>query len=105
MSSIKMVFTCSLLFCLTACSLFEPFVDRRRNAGQTDVNKLYVGRSTPDKPAVCANGLWTSDEEIKALADAECAKHNKGSHAVQTHTTRFTCKLLLPTHTYFQCEK
>jgi len=105
MSSIKMVFTLTVLFVLSACSVFQPFVDRRRNAGQTDVSKLYVGRSTPDEPAVCANGLWTTDEKIQQLADEECAKHHPNTHAVLTHKTHLTCKLLLPTHTYFKCEK
>ena len=105
MSSIKitsMLFVCALI---GACSIFEPFIDRRRNAGETDITKLYVGRSTPEAPAVCANGLWTSDEKIQALADAECVKHQTGTHAVKTDVSHFTCKLLLPTHTYFKCEK
>lgn len=105
MSNIKVTFVIFVLFLLTACSIFEPFVDRRRNAGQTDVSKLYVGLSKPDAPAICANGLWTSQERIQEMADAECEKHNPGTHAVQTRVTHFSCKLLLPTHTYFKCEK
>ena len=102
MSSIKIMM---LLFFVSACSLTEPFVDRRRNAGETDVSKIYVGRSTPDEPAICANGLWTSKEEIQTLADKECEKHHSGTHAVFSHKTILTCKLFLPTHTYFKCEK
>ena len=105
MSNIKVIFSIVILCMLTACSLFEPFVDRRRNAGESDMNRLYVGRSTPDEPAVCTNGLWTTDEKVKQLADAECEKHHPGSHATFTHKTHLTCRLLLPTHVYFKCEK
>lgn len=105
MSSIKIVFVSSVLLLLSACSVFEPFVDRRRNAGESDLTKLYVGRSTLDEPAICANGLWTTEAQIQALADAECVKHQTGTHAVFSHKSLFTCKLLLPTHSYFKCEK
>lgn len=102
MSSIKIIL---LLFFVSACSLVEPFVDRRRNAGEADLSKLYVGRSTLSEPAVCSNDLWTSQDQIQALADEVCLKNGTGTHAVQTHKTHFTCKFLLPTHTYFKCEK
>ena len=105
MSSIKVTFLSIILTLTAACSVFEPFIDRRRNAGESDITKLYVGRSTKDEPAVCANYLWTKPEEVQALADAECAKFHPGTKAVQTKETHFTCKLFLPTHTYFKCEK
>ena len=104
MSSTKIMFACALLF-LTGCSVLQPFVDRRRNAGETDMAKLYVGRSTPTEPAICSNGFFSSEETIQALADLECIRQKTGTHAVLTGTSRFTCKLLLPTHTYFKCEK
>jgi hypothetical protein len=94
------------ILCLTAaCSLVEPFVDRRRNAGVENINDLYVGRSTPTSPAICYNGLIADDEQIQALADKECEKHNTGTHAVKTHSTNFTCKIFLPSHAYFKCVK
>ncbi|MBR6327545.1 MAG: hypothetical protein IKR60_01550 [Alphaproteobacteria bacterium] len=105
MSSIKIVSLASFLLILGACSVFEPFVDRRRNAGQTDPAKIYVGRSTPQKPAICSNNLWTRAETIQALADKECQKHHTGTHAIKTDVSHLTCKLLLPTHTYFECQK
>jgi len=105
MSSTKISILSLLIFFSAACSVFEPFVDRRRNAGETDLNKLYVGRSKKDAPAVCSNNLWTDEEKIQALADKECIKYGTGTHAVLTNTTHFTCRLLLPTHTYFKCEK
>lgn len=102
MSSIKIIM---LLFFVSACSLVEPFVDRRRNAGESDLSKLYVGRSTLSEPAVCSNDLWTKEADVQALADEVCIKNNTGTHAVLMRKTHFTCKLLLPTHTYFKCEK
>lgn len=103
MSSTKAYFILINLFFVSACSLFEPFIDRRRNAGATDMRFLYVGASKPDAPAVCYNGLWTNEEEIQKLADAECLKHQTGTHAVKQDTSHFSCKILLPSHAYFKC--
>lgn len=95
-----------MLACLvSSCSLFQPFVDRRRNAGEKDMSKLYVGRSKTDEPAICYNILTTSYAEVKKMADEECIKHKTGTHAVPVKQTQFTCRLLLPTHIYFKCEK
>lgn len=95
-----------MLACLvSSCSLFQPFVDRRRNAGEKDMSKLYVGRSKTDEPAICYNILTTSYAEVKKLADEECIKHKTGTYAVPVKQTQFTCRLLLPTHIYFKCEK
>ncbi|MBQ7303361.1 MAG: hypothetical protein IJW75_00380 [Alphaproteobacteria bacterium] len=105
MSSTKMLITIFILILTTSCSLIQPFVDRRRNAGVEDIKKLYVGRSTPSSPAICYNPLITNSQEIQALADAECKKHNTGTHAIKTHTTKFTCKMFLPSHDYFKCVK
>ena len=105
MSSFKKCFILFILLLLSSCSVFDPFVDRRRNAGESDLSKLYVGRSTKDQPAICSNQLWTSEEKVKALADAECEKFHPGTHAIKTKNSYFTCKLFLPTHTYFKCEK
>ncbi len=104
MSSIKNILTAAILLFLTACSLFEPFIDRRRNAG-ADLEHLYVGRSKPESPAICYNGLWTTEDELQALADAECQKHGTGVRAEKTGTTTLTCKLFLPTHAYYKCVK
>ena len=57
-----------MLACLIGgCSQLDPFIDRRRNAGEKDMTKLYVGRSTPENPAVCYNILTTSYAEVKKL--------------------------------------
>lgn len=104
MSSLKNICIIFVLFFLTACSLFDPFIDRRRNAG-ADLEHLYVGRSTPENPAICYNGLWTTSEELQTLADAECQKQGTGKRAIFTQATSFSCKLFLPTHAYYQCVK
>lgn len=103
MSSIKVITASLILALLTACSLFDPYIDRRRNAGVQDVRFLYQGRSKPDAPAVCYNGLWTTDVQLQELADAECRKHGAGTHAEKTGTSFMSCKLLLPSHAYFKC--
>lgn len=103
LSSIKMA-TVAFIFLFSAgCSLLDPFVDRRRNAGAEDIRHLYVGRSRPEAPAVCYNGLWTDEKTIQEIADAECLKQKTGSHAQKTNQTSFTCKMFLPTHAYFKC--
>ena len=90
---------------LNACSQFGPFVDRRREAGRADEGVFYVGKSTPKQPAVCYNKLYTSYEEVKALADNECKKYQTGNYATPVKETVFSCRLLVPNHYYFKCEK
>lgn len=105
MSRVKLLNMLMLACLIGGCSQLDPFVDRRRNAGEKDMTKLYVGRSTPENPAVCYNILTTSYAEVKKLADEECVKHKTGTHAVPVRQTQFTCRLFLPTHIYFKCEK
>lgn len=105
LSRVKLLNLLTLVSLLSSCSLFEPFVDRCRNAGAANPAELYVGRSTPEKPAVCYNILTTNYTEVKKLADEECLKHKTGTHAVPVKQTQFTCRLFLPTHIYFKCEK
>ena len=100
-----MLITIFILLFTTSCSQFEPFVDRKRNAGVENLQYLYRGKSQPSKPAICYNGLIHSEEQVQALADNECKKHNTGTKALKTNTTKFTCKMLLPSHDYFKCVK
>lgn len=92
-----------LISLLAGCSQFNPYVDRRREAGAQDEEHLYVGASKPNKPAICYNALYNEYTEVKLLADEECKKHGTGTEAVPTHQTIFTCKLLTPNHIYFKC--
>ena len=90
---------------LCSCSQFRPFVDRRREAGVKDLAKLYVGKSTPQNPAICYNSLYTPYADVKKLADEVCIKENTGTHATPVRQTIFTCRILVPNHFYFKCEK
>ena len=92
-----------LVLFINACSLLDPFVDRRREAGAKTEEELYVGESKPDRPAVCYNLLTTEYAEVKRLADEECQRQGTGSHAEPINQTLFTCRLLVPNHVYFQC--
>lgn len=105
MSRVK--FTLLFLVCafVSGCAVFKPFVDRRRNAGVSDPALVYSGESKADAPAICYNSVWTEYSELQALADEECQKNGEGSKAVFDYETNFTCKLFLPTHVYFKCEK
>lgn len=90
---------------LVSCSQFRPFVDRRREAGVKNLANLYVGKSTPENPAVCYNSLYTPYSEVKKLADEVCINEKTGTHAVPVKQTYFTCRILVPNHFYFKCEK
>lgn len=96
-------FVLAACFLANACSLTAPFVDRRREAGASTPETLYIGESKPDKPAICYNIIGTPYADIKKLADEECRKHKTGSYASPVKQTVFTCKLLVPNHFYFNC--
>ena len=103
--SSRILFVIAVLsFFVTACSLTQPFVDRRREAGASTPETLYVGKSTPKNPAVCYNALTTPYKDVLALANQECIKQKTGSYAVPLKQTSFTCRLLVPNHFYFRCE-
>ncbi len=92
-----------LLLALGGCSLFQPYIDRRREAGVSDPSKLYIGLSKPEAPAVCYNN-WVSDyAEVKKLADNECVKQKTGSHAEPVEQKILSCKLFTPNHFVFKC--
>ena len=91
-----------LLLFVTACSQVEPFVDSRREAGQTGP-RLYVGSSQKDAPAVCYNGLWTDAEEVQKLADDVCVKNGTGTKAVFDRKEKFSCRILTPQKSFFKC--
>ena len=62
LSRAKLLNLILLCLVLNGCSLLDPFVDRRREAGAKDEAHLYVGASKPDAPAICYN-KWTTDFE------------------------------------------
>lgn len=104
MSRIKIFYALVIILTISACSLVDPFVDRRRNAGERDVSKLYVGKSKPDAPAICYNILRTNAKELQVMADEECKKQKTGQKAEFVKETYFTCRILLPNHVYFICK-
>ena len=105
LSSQKLILWCLFCIFLGGCGILSPYVDRRRNPGVDDINRLYTGPSKPSKPVICYNGLITDDEELQQMADEECVKHRKGTHAVFVKKTYFDGKLLLPNHAHYECVK
>ena len=99
----KRLFVLLLIAYLGGCAWVKPYVDRRREAGISDPDKLYIGLSKPDKPAICYN-KWASDyAEVKKLADEECVKQKTGSHAEPVEQKIMSCKLFTPNHFIFKC--
>lgn len=94
-----------LALLIGSCSQFDAFVDRRREAGAKTPEQMYVGASKPGAPAICYNSLVTSYQKVKKMADAQCAADLPGTHAVPVRQTLFSCRLLVPNHIYFKCEK
>lgn len=90
---------------VSGCNIFNPYVDRRRNPGTSDVSKLYTGMSKEDAPAICYNQLLTTDEELQKMADEECLKNRTGTHAEFVEKDGFSCKVLLPATAYYKCVK
>ena len=96
-----LVALCVLL--LSSCTIFNPYVDRRRNPGVADVAHLYSGPSKPDAPVICYNPLFTGKTKLQEIADAECIKQGTGNYAEFDKKTYFDGKLLLPNHAHYKC--
>lgn len=105
LSRVKTLNILLLIMFLSSCSLLDPFVDRRREAGAPNPESLYIGRSTPEKPAVCYNIFATNYKTVKKIADEECQKQKTGLYAEPLNQTVFTCRVLVPNHYYFKCIK
>ena len=103
LSSPKFYIAGMLMLFLSGCSLFQPFIDRRRNPGVSDISKLYSGPSKPEMPVVCYNPLLTNDEELQQMADDACVAEETGDYAELTEKKYFEGKLLLPARAYFKC--
>ena len=104
MARVKITLSAIIMLGLCACSLWEPYVDRRRNAGAAP-ERLYVGRSSPTNPSICYNGLITDEQTIQKMADEECQKHKTGDYAVPVNQEAFSCRVLIPARINFKCEK
>ncbi len=105
MSRFKIINVLLFVAFVCSCSQFRPFEDRRREAGAKTPEELYIGNSTPKNPAVCYNSLYTPYADVKKIADNVCIREKTGTHAVPLKQTYFTCRILVPNHFYFKCEK
>lgn len=102
MSTLKLSISIFLFIFITGCTQFAAFEDRRREPGK---ERIWVGSSTPKKPAICYNPLFYSQEDIKEKADAICQSNKKGTHAEFVDVDYFTCRLLVPSKAYYRCVK
>ncbi|MHB1207440.1 MAG: hypothetical protein ACYCZX_17875 [Rhodospirillaceae bacterium] len=80
---------------LSGCA--SPYVDSRREAGQTKP----VGASTPDMVAICFAPAKTPRTAVLAQAQPECAK--TGRVAVYDHEDPWSCTLRAPTRAFYRC--
>ena len=101
MSKAYLMLGMGALIFLSACTEVRPFVDTRKEAGQV----APVGRSTPDKIAVCYNPLWHKQDAAEKLAKKECAKTNRRPVFSKNETGYFSCRLLTPTVVFYDCVK
>lgn len=81
---------------LAACG-GAPYVDSRREAGQTST----VGASTPDRVAICYSSQSTTPQEVLELAESECAK--TGRTAQFSSQDIAACSVSTPTRAFFSC--
>ena len=85
-----------LFLMLNAC---QAYVDSSREAGIPHP----VGRSTPDRVAICYHPWKTSQDELLQMAADECAKTDR--KPVFSHKENMECRLLTPQVAYFDCRK
>ena len=104
LSSWKIINLFVFVSLISACSAFKPYIDRRREAGGLTDGTLYVGKSTPEKPAVCYNKFYSSFEEVKAVADAACIENKTGVQAEPISKEVAGCTLVTPSIYYFECK-
>ena len=82
---------------LTACSEVRPFIDSRREAGQT----APVGQSTATRLAICYNPIWDDLDNIQQIADETCQKD--GKKANPDGAKYFNCRLMTPNTAFYRC--
>jgi hypothetical protein len=84
-----------VLVLLAGCA--APYVDSRREAGQL----TPVGTSTPNRVAICYTKSATSAEEVRKLAESECAKTGRVPRL--DHEDRWTCTMVAPRRIFYSC--
>jgi len=85
-----------LFLVLNAC---QAYVDSSREAGIP----YPVGRSTPDRVAICYHPWKTTSDELAQMAAVECAKTDR--KPVFSHKENMECRFLTPSVAYFDCRK
>ena len=93
----KLVFLFLMGF-VTACSQFEPFEDMRREAGLVQT----VGQSSDNRPVICYNPIWHSEDQLQTLANTACARTKRKAVLQDTHF--FACRLVNPATAIYQCK-
>lgn len=90
----------ALLSGIAGCGGTDPYVYKARGFDRQDrnFNKALVDR---DAVSICYNGIYTSDAEVAALAQAECGKF--GKVAAPAGETFGACPLLTPVQAQFAC--
>lgn len=97
LETITRVSICVALTMLFSACGGAPYIDSRREAGQT----TPVGTSTPDRVAICYSSGSTTQGTLLQLADAECAKTDRTAR--YDGQDRFACVVSTPTRAYFRC--
>lgn len=105
LSSLKFYIACLSVLFMSGCTLFQPFVDRKRNPGTSDISKLYSGSSKPNAPVICYNPLFTDDNELQQMADDVCKTEETGDRAELQGKNYIDGKLLLPAKARYLCVK
>ena len=81
---------------LGAC---QAYVDTSREAGIP----YPVGRSKPERVAICYHPWRTPEDELLKMAKEECAK--VGGKPVFSERETMACCLMTPAIAYFDCKK
>lgn len=95
--TITRVSVCTVLTLLLGACGGTPYVDSRREAGQT----MPVGSSTPDRVAICYSSRSTTQQTLLQMANVECAKTNRTAR--YEGQDGFACVMFAPTRAYFRC--
>jgi len=75
----------------------SPYVDSRREAGQTEP----VGPSTLNRVSICYSKTATSEAEALKLAESECAKTGRVPRL--DGEERWTCTMVAPRRVFYSC--
>ena len=89
----------SLFFIFLVLNGCQAYVDSSREAGVP----FLVGRSKPERVAICYHPWRTKDDELMKMASEECAKI--GGKPIPSEREKMTCRLMTPSVAYFDCKK